>query len=265
LIMLMVVFTFSHMDRNIVAILLNSITQDLKLSDTQAGLMAGFAFAIFYATLGLPIARVADRTNRMNIITIALALWSAMTALCGLAQNFWQLLLARMGVGVGEAGCVPPAQSIIADYVPKEKRSFAMSVFALGVPLGTLLGFVIGGIVSELHGWRVALMVVGLPGVLLAVIVKLTIKEPPRGHADGLVDEEGAAPHMKEVARFLWTRKTLKHATAGAALITFGGYGAQTWIPAFFERSHGLSELQVGLWLAPVMVAGGMGGALLSG
>lgn len=261
----MLVYTFNHMDRNIMAILLNSITQDLHLSDTQAGAMSGFAFAIFYATLGLPIARISDRRNRVNIMTVAIAVWSAMTAVCGLAQNFTQLLLARMAVGVGEAGCVPPAQSVIADYVPVKRRSFAMAVFSLGAPIGTLLGFALGGAISHFYGWRMALFLVGLPGLILAVLVKLTLREPPRGHADGIHPTSDEPPSIGEVLRYLWQRKSLRHATIGASLITFGGYSSATWLPAFFERSHGLNALQTGLWLAPVMVVGGVGGALLAG
>ncbi len=253
------------MDRNIIAILLNSITEDLKLSDTQAGAMSGFAFAIFYATLGIPIARLADRHNRTRIITISLTLWSAMTAVCGLAGNFWQLLIARMGVGVGEAGCVPPSQSIIADYFPQGKRAFAMGVFGLGVPLGTLMGYGLGGYINEIYDWRIALYVVGLPGILVAVVVHFTLREPPRGLSDKLHAADGPIPNFMEVLRFIRKRRSLFHMTVGASLIVFGGYGSQTWIPAFFERSHGLTSAEIGLKLGPVFILGGVGGALLGG
>ncbi len=262
---MMVTFTFSHMDRNIMSILLNSIKADLGLSDFEAGLMHGFAFAVFYVTLGLPIARAADRMNRVNIISLALVAWSAMTAFCGLAQNFTQLLIARMGVGIGEAGCVPPAQSIIADYIPKERRTFAMSLFAIGAPVGTLLGILVGGIVESYFGWRYALIAVGVPGIAVALAIKLTIREPVRGMADGVQVGDTLPPSVLEVIQYIWSCRSLRHMIFASALIVFGGYGTAAWIPAFLERSHDLSTLQTSLWLGPVMLIGGVGGALFAG
>ena len=164
---LLVVYIFNFLDRQIVNILAEPIKRDLHLTDTELGLLAGPAFAVFYALLGIPIARYADKdgTNRVRLIALALAIWSAMTAVCGLAQNFVQLLFARIGVGVGEAGCTPAAHSLISDSVAPEKRSSAIAFYGLGVPIGSLLGLVIGGIVNDLHGWRVALMLVGAPGL----------------------------------------------------------------------------------------------------
>lgn len=171
--MLLVVYVFNFLDRQIVNILAEPIRRDLDLSDTQIGLMTGLAFALFYTVLGLPIARHADRpsTNRGRLIAVALAIWSAMTALCGLAQNFLQLLLARVGVGIGEAGCTPAAHSLIADRVPAERRASAMAFYALGIPLGSLLGMMIGGYLADEIGWRKAFLFVGAPGVLLALLV----------------------------------------------------------------------------------------------
>jgi MFS family permease len=264
--LLTVVFAFSHMDRNIIAILLNSIATDLKLTDGEAGAISGLAFATTYILLGIPLAWAADRHKRKRIISASLALWSVMTALCGMTQNMWQLFLARMGVGLGEAGCVPAAQSIIADYVPRERRALALAIFGLGVPFGTLAGFAIGGLINDSHGWRAALFAVGLPGLVVAALVQRTLREPPRGLSDKAEpsSKEGL-PSFLQTLSFLFKRRTLVHVTIGTSLVVFGGYGSQTWIPAFFERSHGLTSGQIGLWLGPSLVVGGVGGTLLGG
>ena len=164
--MLVIVYVFNFLDRQIVTILAEPIKVDLGLSDTQIGLMTGLAFAVFYTVLGIPLARLADRANRVSIISAALVVWSGMTALCGMAQNFGQMLAARIGVGVGEAGCSPPAHSLIADYFPPEKRASALSIYALGIPIGSILGLLAGGWIAEFYGWRMAFYLVGLPGIL---------------------------------------------------------------------------------------------------
>ena len=171
---LLVVYVFNFIDRQILAILLQPIKVDLGLSDTQLGLLSGVAFAVFYATFGIPIARLADRSSRVNIISASLAVWSLMTAVCGLAQNFWQLLAARIGVGIGEAGCSPPSHSLISDYFAPETRATAMSIYSLGIPIGIMIGFLAGGWIVEFFDWRTAFIAVGLPGVLLAVVVRMT-------------------------------------------------------------------------------------------
>ena len=263
--LLMLAFTFSHMDRNVMSILLNSIKHDLGLTDFQAGLMHGPAFALFYVFFGLPIARAADKYNRVNIIAIALTLWSTMTALCGIAQNFAQLGLARMGVGIGEAGCVPPAQSIIADYIPPERRAFALSIFSIGAPLGTILGIVAGGVLESWFDWRVAFFAIGLPGIIVALVIKFSIKEPIRGNVDDAAHAGDGTPSLKEVMNTIWHLKSLKHMIFGSSLIVFGGYGASAWMPSFLQRSHDLSTLQVSLLLGPIMLVAGVGGLLISG
>ena len=179
---LLVVYTLNFLDRQILNILAEPIKGELGLSDTQLGLLAGPAFAVFYAVLGIPIARYADRstTNRVSLISVSLAIWSGMTVLCGFAQNFWQLALARIGVGVGEAGCTPSAHSLISDAVAPEKRASAIAFYGMGVPIGTLLGLVIGGVVNDIWGWRAALMLVGAPGLLLALILPLLLRDPRR-------------------------------------------------------------------------------------
>ena len=184
LFMLVLVYTFNFIDRQIVGILAVPIKADLGLSDSQLGLMGGLAFALFYRGLGIPIAMLADRTSRTWIITIALALWSAMTAACGLAQNFWHLFLARLGVGVGEAGGVTPAYSLLMDYFPPGQRARAMSLYSFGIPIGSALGIVFGGVIASLIDWRYAFFIVGIAGVVLAPVFRLLVKEPERGRYD---------------------------------------------------------------------------------
>ncbi len=256
---LVVVYTFNFIDRQILSILLEPIKQDLGLSDTQLGMLTGFAFALFYATLGIPIARYADRGNRRNLIVVALTVWSAMTALSGVAQNFWHLLAARIGVGVGEAGCSPPAHSMIADYFPAEKRATALGIYSLGIPIGILFGFVAGGWLNEFFGWRVAFFVVGVPGLLLAILVRYGLREPTRGMAEGREDV-GIQPTIKETFRFLWAKRSFRHISYGGALTAFVGYGVVTWVPSFLIRSHGMETGEAGTYLGLILgIPGGIG------
>ena len=259
---LVVVYTFNFIDRQILSILLEAIKLDLDLTDTQLGMLTGFAFALFYATLGIPIARWADRGNRRNIISLALAIWSGMTALSGLAQNFWQLLLARIGVGVGEAGCSPPAHSMIADYYPANRRATALGIYSLGIPFGILFGFVAGGWMNEFFGWRMAFFVVGIPGLILAVIVRLSVREPQRGMAEGRVADT-EQPGVAETFRHLWRKRSFRHLAFGGALTAFVGYGMVTWLPSFLIRSHGMETGEIGTYLGLIIgIPGGIGIAL---
>ena len=173
--LLVVVNVFNYLDRQILSILLESIKRDLQLSDTALGFLTGIAFALFYTFAGVPIARWADRGTRRTIMALGLAVWSGMTALTGLAQSFTQLALARIGVGVGEAACSPPVHSLLSDYFPPERRGTALSIFSLGVPIGIMIGYLVGGWINQYFGWRTAFFVVGLPGLLLAVVVRLTV------------------------------------------------------------------------------------------
>jgi MFS family permease len=256
------VYASSQVDRQIMAILLEPIKNELGASDTQMGFLVGLTFAIFYATLGMPIAMLADRSNRRNIITTAVAVWSMMTVICGYAANFLQLSLARIGVGVGEAGSSPPSHSIIADLFPPEKRGTAMGVFALGVNIGLLIAYLAGGWLSENWGWRVTFIVVGLPGILIAAIVYFTVSEPDRGAAElkKLGTDPEPAPGFLDVAGYLWRVRSARHVTIGAALAGFIGYGFVLWMPSFLVRSHGLSPTEIGLTLALMTgVIGGLG------
>ena len=248
------VYASSQVDRQIMGMLLEPIRLELGASDTAMGFLVGLTFAIFYATLGMPIAMLADRTNRRNIITAAITIWSFMTVLCGYAQTFVQMAMARIGVGVGEAGSTPPSHSIISDLFPPETRGTAMGVFALGVNFGLLLAYLGGGWLSENVGWRYTFVAVGLPGLLIALLLYLTVAEPARGAADVAAkpedeDDEGAPP-FKAVAAYMWRVRSTRHLTIGAAIAGFIGYGFTLWMPTFLVRSHGLSPTEVGLVLA---------------
>lgn len=259
---LVVVYTFNFIDRQILSILLEPIKQDLGLSDTALGMLTGFAFALFYATLGIPIARLADRGNRRNIIAWSLTIWSAMTALSGIAQNFWHLLIARIGVGVGEAGCSPPAHSMIADYFPAENRATALGIYSLGIPVGILFGFIAGGWLNEFFGWRVAFFVVGVPGILLALLVRWSLREPDRGMAEGR-QANADQPGIMETFTYLYQKPSFRHMAVGGGLTAFVGYGIVTWVPSFLIRSYGMDTGEVGTYLGLILgIPGGIGIAL---
>ena len=208
--LLTVVYSFNFIDRQLLAILQESIKADLSLSDSQLGLLTGFAFAVFYVTAGIPIARWADHSNRRNIVALALFLWSFMTALSGLAQNYIQLLLARIGVGVGEAGGSPPSHSIISDIFPAGKRASALGFYSTGVSFGILFGFLFGGWLNEFFGWRVAFFVVGAPGIALALLVRHSLREPLRGMAEQRTVSSEAVT-IRQVITLLWSRLSFRH------------------------------------------------------
>jgi predicted MFS family arabinose efflux permease len=268
---LMVVYVLNFLDRQIVNILAEPIKGELGLSDTQLGLLAGPAFAVFYAVLGIPIARYADnaKTNRVWLISICLAIWSAMTAICGVAQNFVQLALARIGVGVGEAGCTPAAHSLIADSVPPEKRSSAIAFFGLGIPIGGLLGLIIGGVVNDQYGWRMALMLVGTPGILLAFVLPLLIRDPRRcadsAHFNTEESPVKAKLSIKDAVREVFASKAYLYVFIAASFTAFLSYGKGLWTISFFIRSHGLSTTEAGLAMAVALGISGIIGTWLGG
>ncbi|MEL6675851.1 MAG: MFS transporter [Bacteroidota bacterium] len=260
-------YVFSFIDRQILVILQESIKQELGLSDTQLGLMTGFTFAIFYVTFGIPIARLADRKSRKHIMSISLAVWSGMTALSGMAQNFVQLLLARIGVGIGEAGASPPAHSLISDLFPAHKRATALSIYSTGISIGILLGFLVGGWINQYFGWRVAFFVVGIPGILYAILLFFSVKEPPRGLSDGL-QATGEAESLQEVLRVLWGSKAFRWLALGSAMAAYAAYATMTWLPPFLFRIHQMESGDIGTWLALMIGVGGgigyFGGGFLS-
>ncbi|MEX0708235.1 MAG: MFS transporter [Woeseia sp.] len=253
LFILVVVYTFNFIDRQIVGILAIPIKEELALSDTQLSLMGGLAFALFYTLLGIPIAWLADRKSRTWIMTAALTVWSGMTALCGLAQNFWQLFLARLGVGVGEAGGVAPAYSLIADYFPSHQRARALSVYSFGIPIGGALGIVLGGVLTSIVGWRQAFIMVGLAGIAIAPIFRLTMREPPRGQYDAPALGVGPAP-LSAVTAMLARKKSFWALSFGAACSSMMGYGLIFWLPSFFVRSFGELLPEFFAWLPPGLV-----------
>ena len=256
--LLTVVYTFNFIDRQLLSILQESIKADLGLSDSQLGLLTGFAFAVFYVTAGLPIARWADRANRRNIIAFSVGLWSLMTALSGMVQNYGQLLAARIGVGIGEAGGSPPSHSIISDIFPPESRASAISLYSTGVNIGILFGFLLGGWLNEYFGWRVAFLVVGVPGILIAAIVRLTLAEPIRGLSENKQVSTATIPFM-DVVRLLWSRVSFRHMALGGAFNAFASYSTSNWTASFFIRSHGMTTGELGTWLALII---GLGGAI---
>lgn len=262
--LLLVVYTINFIDRQVLSILMEPIKHDLGLSDTQLGILSGIAFALFYATLGIPIAYLADRKSRVKILSTCMIIWSAMTAVCGLAGSYTHLLMARIGVGIGEAGGTPPSHSLIADYFPLNKRATALGVYSMGIPGGVLLGFLLGGWINEWFDWRTAFLVVGIPGVLIAALVKWTVIEPRRGHADGLSGELNALP-LRTTIGFLLSRGTYVHITIAASLKSIAGYGVTQWLPAFFMRTHGFTSGEAGTLLALVIGFAGLCGTFAGG
>ncbi len=269
LLVLMLTYAFSYMDRQILAIVLEDLRTELQLSDTQLGLLSGVAFALFYSTLGVPIARLADRSSRVGIISVALAFWSVMTALCGVAQNFLQLFVCRMGVGIGEAGGTPPAHSLIADYFARHERAMALSVYSLGLAFGAVLGLALGGLVAEVYGWRTAFIVAGLPGVLLALLVHWTVREPARGGMEPAGVE--AAESMRDggsllqTVQRLWARPAYRLLALSSLLTSFVSHSISTWLPSYFMRQYELGQSEAGLATALINLLGGVPGLLLGG
>jgi len=264
LFMVTLVFVVNYLDRQILAILLPLIKADFKLSDTALGLLAGPAFAVIYATLGIPLALMADRLNRRNIIAVSLALFSLMTVFCNYASSFAQLLLARFGTGIGEAGTGPSINSMIADLYPPKERATALSIYSAGLNVGLLIAFFGGGWVAQHYGWRTAFLASGVPGLLLVFLFLATIEEPKRGHSDGLSDE-AAAPDLIATARFLWSQRSFRFIALGTSMSAFGGYAAIAFVPSFLARSHGMSPSQIGLLLAVTTGVLGFAGTALSG
>ena len=236
--LLLGIYTINFLDRQVVNILAEPIKQDLGLADWQLGLMSGLAFALFYTVLGIPIARLAERGNRPMIIGSAVAAWSAFTALCGVAQNFVQLILFRIGVGVGEAGCSPPAHSLISDYVPKENRSTALAFYSMGTPIGGLLGLIFGGLIADAYGWRVAFFVAGVPGILFAILAFFTLPEPRKELARRTVKIQSTSATFPETLKFLKGRKTFWYISFAAAIKAFIGYGHAPFTASFFLRNY---------------------------
>lgn len=269
LFILVLLNTLNFVDRTAISILAPSIQAEFQVSNTMLGLVMGIAFTFFYATLGFPIARLIDRKSRTAMLSIVLMVWSAMTALCGAAVSFAQLFLFRVGVGIGEAGAGPASHSLIADYFRKQDRPTAIGFFSLGVPLGNFLGILIGGLLVGLIGWRWTFVALGLPGVVLALIVWLTVREPVRGGTDDPADaaalKSGEDIPLFEGIRELWSRPTFRIMAYSAAPSALCGYGMNLWMPGFLIRIHEVTQAQISLPLGAAIGIGGGLGAMLGG
>ena len=258
------VSVFNFLDRQLLSMLLEPIKGEFGLTDTQIGVMSGFAFSLFYSLFSIPLARFADRHSRTLLITWVVAIWSLMTALCGLAIGFYTLLLARIAVGINEAGSSPASQSLIADYYAPKERATAMGIYSSGIYFGIMLGFLLGGWINEFLGWRMAFVVVGLPGVLVALLFWLTVKEPARGQSEMVLDE-GEIPTLGEVFRVIWQKKSFRLMPFAMGFSAFVVYCNLIWAPSFFIRTHGMSIAEVGTWLAFTSGLFGMGGSFFGG
>ncbi|HZI80900.1 MAG TPA: MFS transporter [Vicinamibacterales bacterium] len=263
LLALTICYIVNVMDRSqILAASIQAIKKEFGATDFQLGLLSGIPFALFYSFLGIPIAALADRWSRMNVLALAVATWSGMTALCGMAVNFPMLFAARIGTAIGEAGGSPPSHSLISDYFPRSWRGTAFSFYALAVPVGTALGAFMGGWGNQHLGWRNTFILVGVPGILLALLVRLTVREPPRGMADGMSLEQAAkvrAPGLVEVLSYLWARRSFRHLSLAAALHSVVWYSSGAFNNAFLQRSHQLSAYEAGGWIAILSLIAGFG------
>jgi MFS family permease len=251
-------------DLQIIAVLLEPIRTEFKLSDTTLGLLSGTAFAFFYGTLGIPMAWVADRYNRRNLIAACLLLWSATTALCGMAGSAIALFFGRLGTGLGEAGGIPPSYSLTSDYFPAARRASIIAILNSAVPAGVFASYLIGGYINERLGWRATFISVGIFGALVALLVKLTVREPARGIQDGL-RRDTRVPAVMETVAFLWRIRSYRHFVLASTLLTLGAMGSGIWIAAFFIRVHGMPPREVATALAFVYGIGGVAGATLGG
>jgi predicted MFS family arabinose efflux permease len=257
--LLVLVYISNYTDRVLLTVLMPAIKAEFSLSDFELGLLSGTAFALFYAILGVPIAVLADRSSRKLVIVGSVAIWSLMTAACGAAQSFTQLLLARVGVGVGEAGSNPPSHAIIADMFSLKARATALGIYSQGVSIGLVIGIYGGAQLAEAYGWRVAFYALGLPGLLISLLVLLTLREPRRGASEGTATV-GRAPPLMDVIRFMLSQRALVHTFVGSTLATTVGYSGVLWWPTFIVRSHGLSMADMSLFLALVFgLASGLG------
>lgn len=270
LLLLLSVYVFNFLDRQVLNILAEPIRKELRLADWQLGMMSGLAFAVLYSVLGLPMARYAERGDRPRIIAAAVTVWGVSTAICGLGHNFLQLVVARVFVGIGEAGGTPPAHSLISEYTPRAQRASALAFYSLGIPIGSLLGLALGGVIADAYGWRAAFILVGLPGVVLATGALLVLREPRRASRRGASTPPIIAP-FREAALFLLRNHTFWCLALGASTVSIASYGLSSFLPTFFYRNHGFEVTQIarGFGLRPGGFIGlalglvtGVGGAM---
>ena len=272
LVLMTTAYTFNFVDRTIVAAIGQAIKDDLKITDTQLGLLGGLYFALLYTVLGLPLARLAERLPRVNIISAAIFVWSGFTALCGMATSYAALAASRFGVGVGEAGLSPPAHSLISDYYEPKQRATALSIYSLGVPIGVMIGAVAGGWLAQNYSWRIAFIALGLPGVLLAIAIKLFVREPVRGAMETQAQTALPPYSFKEdlretgrVTRAMFGNFTLFNMMIGITLVSFAGYGGGTFVQPYWSRTFGLDYAEIGLITGLIGGASQAAGVLLGG
>jgi predicted MFS family arabinose efflux permease len=262
LIIMMLAYTINIADRYVMSTVLEPIRLELKLTDGGVAFLTGVSLAFFYVIMGIPLSWIADRYNRRNLLAASITVWSAMTALCGMSQGYMQLLLARIGVGIGEAGGTPSCNSIVADYFPAGRRAMAMTIFALGAPIGAWLGADMAGYVAAQYNWRMAFYVLGVPGVVLAIVIMLTIKEPKRGRLDAVAESD--APSLMEALKFIWSQKGMVHAIMGSGLSALWGWGLMWFTPTFIQRAYGLDVGEAGGVIGPIHLVMGIGASLLT-
>jgi MFS transporter, Spinster family, sphingosine-1-phosphate transporter len=267
---LMLVLAFNFVDRIALGVVLDDVKRDLDLSDTDLGLMTGFAFAVFYSLMGIPLARWADRGDRVSIIAVTTGLWSVMVAMCARATSFTQLLLIRIGVAVGEAGCTPTSSSLLADHFNRGERPRASAIYALGTSIGIMVGYFGGALLSELYGWRVMFVLLGIPGVILSGVVALTLREPRKStlgarQSDRASRPPDLVPDFLKVVVTLWRNRTYRELLFAFSVIYFFTYGILQWQPTFFIRSHALTGVKLGMWFAAIYGFGGVAGTYIGG
>jgi MFS family permease len=267
LIAMVLVYTLSIADRYSISTVLEPIRIELQLSDSRIAFLTGVSLALFYVFFGIPLSMLADRWNRRNIIAVSLVAWSVMTVLCGTARNYTQLLLARIGVGVGEAGGTPAANSIISDYFPALRRPMALTVFSLGAPIGAWVGADLAGRVADLFGWRAVFLALGIPGIVFGILVYLTVREPRRGQLDHVAEESSGSwlKSVNETARFLSHQTAAIHVMIGSAVTALWGWGLAWWTPAYLMRSFGLTAGQAGGITGPIHLVAGTAATVLTG
>ena len=262
--MLLLVYTFNFLDRQILGILAIPVKSDLGLSDTELGALGGIAFALLYSTLAIPLALIADKTSRTWVITISLTVWSGFTALCGMATNFWQMFLFRLGVGVGEAGGVAPSYALISDYFPSHERARALAIYSLGIPLGSAAGVLFGGYVAQMIEWRTAFIAVGVAGVVIAPLFRLIVREPKKVPSAKPSPDE-PAEKVSTVFRILAAKKSFWFLSFGASMSSLCGYGIAFWLPSLMQRSFGLDLIGTSQFYGAILLIGGTIGVLAGG
>ena len=263
LIVMCLVYTVSIADRYVISTVMEPIRLELHLTDSGIAFLTGVVLSLFYVTFGIPLSLLADRVNRRNLIAISLVVWSAMTVLCGRAASYWQLLLPRIGVGIGEAGGTPSATSLLADYFPPLRRPMALTIFSLGAPIGAWVGADLAGRIADAHGWRAVFLALGIPGVVFGAFVFLTIREPRRGQLDECASAE--KPALMETMGYLWRQKSAVHLMLGSAVTALWGWGLVWWITTFLVRNYGITAGEAGQITGPIHLIAGIGATVFTG